>query len=74
MERLAIGGEYKFYLANHVALPATAHRFSVSLYGASTPLTYYNVFEHNDRLELTIDGVPVTFLLEHGIYDIEQLV
>ena len=69
-----VDGEYKFYLANHVSLPALAHRFSVALYDASIPLSYYNVFDGNDRLELSINAAPVTIVLEHGIYDIEELV
>lgn len=66
-------GEHKFFLASHISLPSSEHRFSVGLADMCIPLTYYNVFGANDLLIFTVSGAEYSVQLEPGNYDIDQL-
>lgn len=66
-------GEHKFFLASHISLPSSEHRFSVGLADMCIPLTYYNVFEANNFLIFNISGVDYSVSIEAGNYDIGGL-
>ena len=70
---IVVDDEYKFFLGNHISLPSSNHRFSIGLGDMCLPLTFYNVFSKNDTINLVINSNPVAVLLEHGNYDIDDL-